>query len=561
MSRASLLARTVMGAALLCLAFVGLVTAQTQSPPALTGKVTSHAEGVMEGVLVGARKAGSAIATWVVTDAQGQYSFPRERLEPGTYSIRVRAVGYDLQSTSAEVTTHPSQLDLPLEKVTSTSKLGMQLSNTEWLMSVPGTPGQKLALAGCVNCHSLQKVLFSRFSADEMGHVVQRMTRHTNNSSLLHPWMRPAEDFPPRPPSSAQIATGKFLSSINLSSKDTFEFPLKTLPRPTGKATQVIYTVYELPRPDASPHDEVFDGQGNLWYSDFNSQFIGKLDLKTGKVVEYTVPQSRLLQTAQGGLQIDIDREGRIYFGNMFQMAIVRFDPKTEKMDVFKHPMAESTYGDGHLTMVDPAFQHVDGKLWINVAFATGTAGGTWQVDLATNKWTQVTYPSGSPEARAYDVVADSKNNMYGMGMGNDKLWKTDGKTLQTVWYDFPTKGPGCRRGHIDSQDRLWCAVFNGNRLAMFDPKTQKITEWKVPTEWTRPYDAQFDDKTYLWTAGMDNDLAVRLNTQTGEFTEYLLPHRTNVRHIEVQKSGAFSSMWLGDQHGNTIVRVEPLAP
>jgi virginiamycin B lyase len=59
----------------------------------------------------------------------------------------------------------------------------------------------------------------------------------------------------------------------------------------------------------------------------------------------------------------------------------------------------------------------------------------------------------------------------------------------------------------------------------------------------------------------MGNDFAVRLNTETGEFTEYLLPHATNVRHIEVQKSGTFSSMWLGDQHGNTIVRVEPLAP
>ena len=422
-------------------------------------------------------------------------------------------------------------------------------------------PGQKLALAGCVNCHTLQRVLFSRFNADEMAQVIQRMTRHTNNSSPLHPWMRPAEDFPARPPSPGQIGMGKYFSSINLSSVDTFEFPLKTLPRPKGKATQVIYTVYELPRPDASPHDEVFDAQGNLWYSDFNSQFIGKLDLKTGKVVEYPVPQSRLRQIAQGGLQIDIDKEGRIYFGNMSQMQIVRFDPKTEKMETFKHPMPESTFGDGHLTMVDPAFQHVDGKLWVNVAFATGDAGGTWHVDLATNTWTRVTYPPGSPDARAYDVVADSKNNMYGMRMGNDKIWMTDGKTLQTVWYDFPTKGAGCRRGHIDSQDRLWCGVFHGNRLAMFDPKTQKITEWKVPTEWTRPYDAQFDDKTYLWTAGMDNDLAVRLNTQTGEFTEYLLPHRTNVRHVEVQKSGALSSLWLGDQHGSTIVRVEPLAP
>jgi len=63
------------------------------------------------------------------------------------------------------------------------------------------------------------------------------------------------------------------------------------------------------------------------------------------------------------------------------------------------------------------------------------------------------------------------------------------------------------------------------------------------------------------WTAGMDNDFAVRLNTQTGEFTEYLLPHETNVRHVKVQKSGTLSSLWLGDQHGNTIIRVEPLAP
>jgi streptogramin lyase len=147
------------------------------------------------------------------------------------------------------------------------------------------------------------------------------------------------------------------------------------------------------------------------------------------------------------------------------------------------------------------------------------------------------------------------------MQMTNDKLWKTDAKTLQTVWYDFPTKGAGCRRGHMDSQERIWCGVFNGNRLAMFDTKTLKFTEWTVPTEWTRPYDAQYDDRAYAWTAGMDNDRAVRLNVATGEFTEYLLPGHTNVRHVEVQKSGALSSLWLGDQHGNTLTRIEPLAP
>ncbi len=560
MRRASFLVWTTAVAILTGLVFAGqVIAAETPSTSALTGKVTSQAEGAMEGVIVGAKKAGSTITTWVVSNADGQYTFPRERLEPGKYALSIRAVGYELPATSIDVSAQSAQLDLKLNKVTG-SKLARQLSNAEWINSVPGTAEQRAMLGGCVNCHTLQRVLFSRHNEEEMLQVVQRMATHTNNSSPMHPWVRPSEG-PARPPTERQIAVAKYLSSINLSAVDTFEFPLKTLPRPKGKATQVIYTMYDLPRPDASPHDEVFDAQGNLWYSDFNSQFIGKLDPKTGKTVEYPVPLARGGSIAQGGLQIDIDKEGRFYFGNMSQMQVVRFDPKTEKMETFKLPLPESKYGAGHLTMIDPAFQHVDGKIWLNVAEGTGESGGTWHIDLAKNEWTKVPYPPGSPAAQAYDVVADSKNNMYGISTGNEKMWITDGKTLKTVWYDFPTKGAGCRRGHLDSQDRLWCGVFNGNRLAMFDPKTQKITEWKVPTEWTRPYDAQFDDKTYAWTAGMDNDLAVRLNTQTGEFTEYLMPHETNVRHVEVQKTGPLSSLWLGDQHGATITRVEPLAP
>src|SRR5205823_3703515 len=132
------------------------------------------------------------ITTWVVSNAQGQYAFPRERLQPGNYAISLRAVGYDLPKTSVDIAAQPAQLDLQLTKVTSKSKLAMQLSNGEWLASVPGTDEQKRMLAGCVNCHTLQRVLFSHFNADEMTQVVQRMSLHTNNSSPMHPWMRPA---------------------------------------------------------------------------------------------------------------------------------------------------------------------------------------------------------------------------------------------------------------------------------------------------------------------------------------------------------------------------------
>src|SRR5262252_6660345 len=99
-------------ATFLCLAFAGLVMAQNSSPSALTGKVTSQAEGAMEGVLVGAKKAGSTITTWVVSNAQGQYSFPRDRMTPGKYAISIRAVGYELPKISADVTADAAHLDL-----------------------------------------------------------------------------------------------------------------------------------------------------------------------------------------------------------------------------------------------------------------------------------------------------------------------------------------------------------------------------------------------------------------------------------------------------------------
>src|SRR2546426_12662209 len=75
---------------------LGSTQAQSSSAAALTGRVSSQEEGAMEGVLVSAKRAGSKVAVTVVSNEQGQYSFPRARLEPGQYSIRIRAVGYEL---------------------------------------------------------------------------------------------------------------------------------------------------------------------------------------------------------------------------------------------------------------------------------------------------------------------------------------------------------------------------------------------------------------------------------------------------------------------------------
>src|SRR5262245_6700973 len=86
-------------------------------PVALSGLVTSAEEGPMEGVLVSAKKTGGTISTTVVTDTQGRYRFPRARLEPGAYAVRIRAIGYDLSgpATAAVEAKQTATVDLKLE--------------------------------------------------------------------------------------------------------------------------------------------------------------------------------------------------------------------------------------------------------------------------------------------------------------------------------------------------------------------------------------------------------------------------------------------------------------
>ena len=67
----------------------------------LSGTVTSAKEGAMEGVLVTAKKDGSNIAVTVVSDDKGRYAFPDGRLQPGHYSLKVRAIGYVLDGPRA----------------------------------------------------------------------------------------------------------------------------------------------------------------------------------------------------------------------------------------------------------------------------------------------------------------------------------------------------------------------------------------------------------------------------------------------------------------------------
>jgi streptogramin lyase len=532
------------------------IAAETSVDTALTGVVTSAEEGAMEGVLVSAKKNGTNITITVVTDAQGRYRFPRAKLDAGQYAMRIRAAGYDLTGrVTAEVAAQqPTSLDLKLRKA---QDLAAQLTNGEWIASMTGTEQQKKTLLGCVGCHTIERI--ARWTYDTEGFLttVQRMGTYANQSTPLRPQKRLTTrdtDLVGEDQIKVQRAQAQWLATVNQSHGSGWDYPLKTFPRPSGRATQVIMTEYDLPRPTIEPHDVILDASGIAWYSNFGEQSIGKLDPKTGKVTEYPVPEPKK-GSPQGLLSLRTDKEGNLWAGMMYQGAIMKFEPKTEKMQVWSLP-PELNRANSQVNMTSPMTLDVDGKIWTQ----NNGVGGVHRVDLKTGTWETWEPFKASPVGHnIYDVIGDSKNNVFFTDIGKEHIGRIDAKTGKITLHETPTKASGPRRAVMDDQDRLWFAQYRGNKIGVFDTKTEKFEEWPMTVPWTQPYDVALDKNGEVWTGSMINDRIVRLDPKTGKTVDYLLPRFTNIRRVYVDNTTARPTFWVGSNHGASIIKLEPL--
>ena len=537
---------------LLAAAAPALFAASGANAQAITGTVSSTQEGAMEGVIVTAKKDGSTISTSVVTNEKGQYAFPADRLEPGHYTIKIRATGYFAGNRpSADVAAGQTKTaDIRLNK---TGNIAPQLTSSEWLASMPGTDEQKAFLQDCVNCHTLIRPLSSGFTADDFMTIIPRMGTYSPGTQPQRP-----QKLLPGPRGNRGIVNpdvvrraAEYLASVNLSKSENWNYELKAFPRPKGRETHVIYTTYDLARPEAMPHDVIFH-QGKAWYTDFGSQFIGEVDLKTGKVTDHAVPVMKDEQP-RGVLELKPDQDGNIWASGMYQGGVYRLDTKTNKVTAFKVP--DKWQGPNtQESMVSPMNHHVDGFVWTN----NQEDHSLLRVNVKTGEWENlgVKKDKNGKDVNGYDLITDQANNLYLLEFGGTKIGRIDAKTKEFKYWEPELPRARPRRGHFDNAGILWYAEYGSNAVGRFDPKTEKITEWQVPVKWQMPYDAQVSETSGdIYNGSMLSDRIIRTNPKTGEHTVYLMPASSNIRRVDVHGN----TVWVGSNHGASIVKMEVL--
>jgi streptogramin lyase len=541
----SSVALAVFGACLLSASALAR-TAADMGPAALTGTVSSAAEGRMEGVVVSAQKQGSNITVSVISDESGHYTFPAARLTPGHYALRIRAVGYDLTGPDAAdvVAGGATTVDIALQK---TRDLESELSNADWLISIPGTEQQKRFLNVCTQCHTLQRIMQSKFTADQFEQIFKLMGTFYQGSTPNHIQVIVNGHRDLVNPKIVKAAAA-YLASVNLSTGPR-RYRLRTMPRPTGKATHVIITTYRLPRQNAMPHDaDIWPNSpdGEVWYSDFGSEYIGELDPATGKVIDYPIPVMRPGEP-KGSQDMTLAPDGDIWIHTMSQGGMGDFNPRTRTFTMHKYAKDGVSLGGA-----EASHMNVDGYVW----------GRRVRYNVRTGKWLdQGTFKGedGRP-IQPYGLLTDDQNNLYIADFADvrvGRIARVAAKTGKVTTYPTSFQYSRPRRFHWGPDGKIWLAEFGANAVASFDPKTGKYQEWRVPMAWDLPYDVTRNARGDVWTGSMFNDRVIRFNPDTGEWTAYLLPDPTCIRHVDFDdKTNAF---WTSGVLTGTIVRVEPL--
>ena len=388
---------------------------RAQSASALTGEVRSTEEGPMGGVTVTATRDKSTISVTVVTDDKGRYSFPADRLVPGTYALTIRAVGYDLDGkpTANVAAEQTVTADIKLKK---TRNLVAQLTSAEWLASWPGTDAEKRLVADCMSCHTLERIARSSHTAEEWVAIIPRMLRYAQNTTPLAPQLRTGEStglLVQQPERLQRLA--EYLASVNLSASETFPYELKTLKRVSGKGTRAIVTTYKLSKQTDQPHDVMGDPDGGIYFTYFGDPQLGRLDPRTGQVTSYPIPILKE-KAAKGALSLYHDHDGNFWVSLMYQAGGAKFDKATKSFTMLP-VAAEFNRESSQQAFVAPQSSHVDGKLWIQDVASTSV----FRVDLKSGKFENLKpYADIKPDSplagrphSIYEIFPDAQNNLY----------------------------------------------------------------------------------------------------------------------------------------------------
>ena len=503
----------------------------------VTGQVKAPSGSPFRGAFVQAQNAATKITVSVLTDRQGRYRI--ENLPAGQYQVQAKAIGFRAEPR-AGVTLAANQNAVHEFALAADRVRWTDLSQYQGQVLFPAAlgnqvlKGKEILISRCFACHAFQTRMasFKRDEASWRDRVnYMRGTMHFFLDSQAPFTDQQADDV------TAYINLLFGENSVLPESPADMTAYKNTVRSFSDEAMRIVYVEYDIPAKNRMPWSAVEAKDGGFWIPYYGAaNRIGRLDAKTGQVVEYRAPN-------QGTAAIHSAvpaPDGSVWFTQQGSNKLGRWDPQTKLIAEFQDsylPGKEGLTSGGakHTTRVDAA-----GRVW-----TTGTPLTLF--DPKTKKFTAI-----NEVPRVYGLALDKDGNCwFAENIENGQIGVVDGKTLKVRKWPVPTPDARPRRIPVDGEGIVWFAEFRSGKIGRFDPKTEKFQEFALPGPEATPYALGLDRSGIVWYSSEHLDVIGALDPKTGRVTEYPLPRSENtMREFFPDSQGR---LWFGSPANNKV--------
>ena len=265
---------------------------------------------------------------------------------------------------------------------------------------------------------------------------------------------------------------------------------------------------FQVPTPDALPHDPAVAPDGALWTTEQKANKLGRLDVATGQFREFplTTPDS-------GPHGLVVDSAGTVWFTASYQGYVGQLDPRTGKVREYR--WEDRRARDPHTPVFDRA-----GILWFTVQ--QSNLIGRLDPRTGTTRFLDVPTANAVP----YGMVIGADGAPYFCEFGSNKVGRVDPASMAIREFLLPD-GARPRRIALAPDGTLYYSDYARGMLGHLDPRSGKVEEWASPGgAQSRPYGiaCTADGRVWYSESGIRPNSLVRFDPATKKFASTPIP-------------------------------------
>jgi virginiamycin B lyase len=182
----------------------------------------------------------------------------------------------------------------------------------------------------------------------------------------------------------------------------------------------------QVRRLSSAPNELALDAQGQVWFTEFNADRLGRLDPRTGRMQHYALSAKASVQTLYP-YGVTSDAQGMIWFTESGTNRLGRLDPTTGAMRLFAAP-------DPHALLMEIA-SDAQGSIWVTPF----TPGLLFRLRPGTGTFTSYVAPvQGSERSVLYGLLVTPAGEVWVTMLAENALARLDVAAQRFLTYPIP---------------------------------------------------------------------------------------------------------------------------